>query len=67
MNDRIMDTAQILLRRQFPYISGFDIVLKVQNLNYAYGYERGRFTLADVEHTVDCRPRKKVKFYDSAC
>ena len=28
LNDRIMDAAQILLRRQFPYISRFDTVLK---------------------------------------
>ena len=34
LNDRIMDAAQILLQRQFPYISGFDTVLKAQNLSY---------------------------------
>ena len=34
LNDRIMDAAQILLRRQFPYISGLDTVLKAQNLSY---------------------------------
>ena len=42
LNDRIIDAAQILLKRQFPYISGFDAVVKAANLSY----EGGGFTLA---------------------
>ena len=80
MNVRIVDAAQILLRRQFPYISGFDhdTVLKAQNLSYDC-YPNNHFIQivnrtamkGEGSHwlmlsTLDCRPRKEVKIYDSA-
>lgn len=72
-----MDAAQILLRRQFPYISGFNTLLKAQNLSYdccPYNpliqivnctamKEQGSHWL--MLSTLDCR-RKEVKIYDSA-
>ena len=73
-----MDAAQILLRRQFPYISGFDSVLKAQNLSYDC-YPNNPFIQivnctamkGEGSHwltlsTLDCRPGKEVKIYDSA-
>ena len=77
LNDRIMDAAQILLRRQFPYISGLDTVLKAQRLSYDC-YPNNPFIQivnrmamkGEGSHwlmlsTLDCRPRKEVKIYDS--
>ena len=73
-----MDAAQILLRRQFPYISGFDTVLRAQNLSYdcspnnpfiqivnhtAKKWEGSHWLMLS---TLDCRPRKEVKIYYSA-
>ena len=78
LNDRIMDAAQTLLRRQFPYISGFDTVLKAQNLSYDCCLNNPFIQIVNrtamkgegshwlMLSTLDCRPRKEVKIYDSA-
>ena len=78
LNDRIMDTAQILLRHQFPYISGLDTVLKAQNLSYdcypnnLFIQIVNRTTMkGEASHwlmlsTLDCKARKEVQLYDSA-
>ena len=64
LNDRIMNAAQILLRRQFPYISRFDTVLKALNLTInpfiktVNGEDSHCLTLS----TLDFRPGKKKAF-----
>ena len=78
LNDQIMDAAQILLRRQFPYISRFDTVLKAQNLSYDccpnnsfkqivnHTAMKGEGSHWLMLSTLDSTPRKEVKLYDSA-
>ena len=75
LNDRIMDAAQILLRRQFPYISGLDTVLKAQNLSYDCHPNNPFIQIVNrtamkgegshwlMFSTLDCKPRKEVKIY----
>ena len=78
LNDRIMDAAQVLLRRQFPYMSGFDTVLKAQNLSYDYCPSNPFIQIVNhpamkgegshwlMLSTLDCRLLKEIKSYDSA-
>ena len=78
LNDKIMDAAQILMRRQFPYISGFDTVLKAANLSYDPCPTRPFIQIVNrtsrsgtgshwlTLSTLDCKPGKEVKIYDSA-
>ena len=73
-----MDAAQILMRRQFPYISGFDTVLKAANLSYDPCPTRPFIQIVNrtsrsgtgshwlTLSTLDCKPGKEVKIYDSA-
>ena len=78
LNDRIIDAAQTLLKRQFPYRSGFDTVLKAANLSFdscpntpfiqivnrtaMKGEGSHWLTLS----TIDCKLGNEVKIYDSA-
>mgnify|MGYP002260086732 CR=1 FL=1 len=78
LNDRIIDAAQILLKRQFPHIGGLDTVLKAENLSFdscrntpciqivnrtsRKGKEGSHWLTLS---TIDCEP-SEMKIYDSA-